>query len=91
MAVAHEDIGAALRHLGVDVDLVRAWIEDVVVDMRVDTINGFVENYLDARGVKGAWEAIVFCVNRVKTESLHRLALAEGAGRRARDLYRVCE
>jgi dipeptidyl-peptidase-3 len=29
---------------------------------------------MDARGVKGAWEAIVFYVNHEKTESLHRLA-----------------
>ena len=42
----------------------------------MDTINGFIENYLDARGVKGAWEAIVFYVNHEKTESLHRLAEA---------------
>jgi dipeptidyl-peptidase-3 len=40
----------------------------------VDTINGFIENYLDARGVKGAWEGIVFYVNHAKTESLRRLA-----------------
>ena len=34
----------------------------------VDTINGFVEVYLDARGIKGAWEALVFYVNREKTD-----------------------
>jgi len=50
------------------------WVEDK--DSPIDTINGFVENYLDARGVKGAWEALVFYVNREKTESLHRLAEA---------------
>jgi dipeptidyl-peptidase-3 len=49
-----------------------AWVEDK--DSPIDTINGFVENYLDPRGVKGAWEAIVFYVNHAKTESLHRLA-----------------
>jgi dipeptidyl-peptidase-3 len=49
-----------------------AWVADKASP--VDTINGFVENYLDARGVKGAWEAIVFYVNREKTEGLHRLA-----------------
>jgi len=49
-----------------------AWVEDR--DAAIDTINGFVENYLDARGVKGAWEALVFYVNRDKTESLRRLA-----------------
>jgi dipeptidyl-peptidase-3 len=51
-----------------------AWVEDR--DSPIDTINGFVENYLDARGVKGSWEALVFYVNREKTESLHRLAEA---------------
>lgn len=49
-----------------------AWVEDD--DSPIDTINGFIENYLDVRGVKGAWEAIVFYVNQEKTESLRRLA-----------------
>jgi dipeptidyl-peptidase III len=51
-----------------------AWVEDK--DSPVDTVNGFIENYLDVRGVKGAWEGIVFYVNREKTESLHKLAEA---------------
>ena len=51
-----------------------AWVEDQ--DGPVDTINGFVENYLDARGVKGAWEALVFYVNHEKTDGLRRLAEA---------------
>jgi dipeptidyl-peptidase-3 len=51
-----------------------AWVEDK--DSPIDTINGFVENYLDPRGVKGAWEGLVFYVNREKTESLRRLAEA---------------
>jgi dipeptidyl-peptidase III len=51
-----------------------AWLEDK--DSPVDTINGFVEVYLDARGVKGAWEALVFYVNQEKTGSLRRLAEA---------------
>ena len=49
-----------------------AFVQDE--DAPVDTINGFIENYLDARGVKGAWEGIVFYVNHAKTESLRRLA-----------------
>jgi dipeptidyl-peptidase-3 len=49
-----------------------AWVEDK--DSPVDTINGFIENYLDARGVKGAWEALVFYVNVEKTRALHNLA-----------------
>ena len=40
----------------------------------VDTINGFVEVYLDARGIKGAWEALVFYVNREKTTQIRTLA-----------------
>jgi dipeptidyl-peptidase-3 len=40
----------------------------------VDTINGFTEVYLDARGVKGAWEALVFYVNAEKTEAIQQLA-----------------
>ncbi len=49
-----------------------AWVEDD--DSPVDTINGFTEVYLDARGVKGAWEALVFYVNREKTEAIRTLA-----------------
>lgn len=49
-----------------------AWVEDK--ESPVDTINGFIETYMDARGVKGAWEALVFYVNPGKTESIHRLA-----------------
>jgi dipeptidyl-peptidase-3 len=49
-----------------------AWVEDTASP--VDTINGFIETYLDARGVKGAWEAIVCYVNTDKTTSLTRLA-----------------
>jgi dipeptidyl-peptidase-3 len=51
-----------------------AWVSDA--DSPIDTINGFVETYLDARGVKGAWEALVYYVNAEKTESLRRLAEA---------------
>jgi dipeptidyl-peptidase-3 len=49
-----------------------AWVADK--DSPIDTVNGFIENYLDVRGVKGAWEGIVFYVNREKTESLRKLA-----------------
>ena len=40
----------------------------------VDTINGFIEVYLDARGIKGAWEALVFYVNQEKTATIQKLA-----------------
>jgi dipeptidyl-peptidase-3 len=49
-----------------------AWVADK--DSTVDTINGFIEVYLDARGMKGAWEGLVFYVNREKTAGIRRLA-----------------
>jgi dipeptidyl-peptidase-3 len=49
-----------------------AWVQDKASP--VDTINGFVEVYLDARGIKGAWEAAVFYVNRTKTSGIQKLA-----------------
>ncbi|HXE79831.1 MAG TPA: hypothetical protein VNK41_03710 [Vicinamibacterales bacterium] len=49
-----------------------AWVEDR--DATVDTVNGFVEVYLDARGRKGAWEALVYYVNRQKTSAIQTIA-----------------
>jgi dipeptidyl-peptidase-3 len=49
-----------------------AWLEDK--DSPVDTINGFIETYMDARSVKGAWEALVFYVNPDKTRGIRNLA-----------------
>jgi dipeptidyl-peptidase III len=49
-----------------------AWVRDK--DSPVDTINGFVEVYMDARGTKGAWEALVSYVNPHKTEGIRKLA-----------------
>ncbi len=49
-----------------------AWVRDR--DSPVDTINGFVEVYMDARGMKGAWEALVYYVNPQKTEGIRKLA-----------------
>ena len=49
-----------------------AWVEDK--DSRVDTINYFTEVYVDARGIKGAWEALVFYVNPRKTEGIKKIA-----------------
>ncbi len=40
----------------------------------VDTINGFIEVYLDARGRKGAWEALVYHVNPEKTRAIAAIA-----------------
>ncbi|MEX2661404.1 MAG: hypothetical protein WD227_05710 [Vicinamibacterales bacterium] len=49
-----------------------AWVHDK--ESPVDTINGFVEVYMDARGIKGAWEALVYYVNRHKTENIRKIA-----------------
>jgi dipeptidyl-peptidase-3 len=49
-----------------------AWVRDQ--DSPVDTINGFVEVYMDPRGMKGAWEALVYYVNADKTRKIQTLA-----------------
>jgi dipeptidyl-peptidase-3 len=49
-----------------------AWVQDK--SSPVDTINGFTEVYLDARGMKGAWEALVYYINTTKTAAIHQLA-----------------
>ena len=78
---APEPTAKALRALikfyetGEDADRVAydvAWVQDK--DSPVDTINGFVEVYMDARGMKGAWEALVYYVNRAKTENIRKIA-----------------
>ncbi len=49
-----------------------AWVNDKASP--VDTINGFIEVYLDARGVKGGWEGLVFYVNQEKTLRIRKFA-----------------
>jgi dipeptidyl-peptidase-3 len=49
-----------------------AWVQDK--SSPVDTINGFIEVYLDPRGIKGGWEGLVFYVNQEKTERIKKLA-----------------
>ena len=49
-----------------------AWVEDK--SSPVDTINGFIEVYMDPRGMKGSWESLVFYVNPEKTEEIRKLA-----------------
>jgi dipeptidyl-peptidase-3 len=49
-----------------------AWVQDK--DSPVDTINGFIEVYMDPRGIKGSWEALVFYVNNEKTGRIRTLA-----------------
>jgi dipeptidyl-peptidase III len=49
-----------------------AWVQDK--ESPVDTINGFIEVYMDTRGMKGSWEALVFYVDPVKTAEIKKLA-----------------
>jgi dipeptidyl-peptidase-3 len=49
-----------------------AWVQDR--DSPVDTINGFIEVYMDARGIKGSWEGVVFSVNQEKTARIRKFA-----------------
>ncbi|MEP6919446.1 MAG: peptidase M49, partial [Acidobacteriota bacterium] len=49
-----------------------AWLHDK--DSPVDTMNGFVEVYMDPRGMKGSWEALVYFVNPGKTAGIRKLA-----------------
>ena len=48
-----------------------AWVADK--ESPVDTINGFIEVYMDPRGIKGAWEALVFYVNPEKAARIKTL------------------
>jgi dipeptidyl-peptidase-3 len=81
IAFATEPTAKALRaliafyHTGEEDDRIAydiAWVQDK--ESTVDTINGFIEVYLDARSVKGAWEALVFYVNREKTHQIRQIA-----------------
>jgi dipeptidyl-peptidase-3 len=49
-----------------------AWVQNL--DSVVDTMNGFIEVYMDARGIKGSWEGVVYYTHHEKTEKIHRLA-----------------
>ena len=49
-----------------------AWVEDT--ESPVDTINGFIEVYLDARGQKGAYEGIVYFNDPKKMELIAKIA-----------------
>jgi dipeptidyl-peptidase III len=51
-----------------------AWVRDK--DSPVDTVNGFIETYMDARSVKGSWEALVCYVHAEKTRGIQNLAAA---------------
>ena len=78
---ATDSMANALRALvqwyrtGSDADRAKydiAWVQDK--DSPVDTINGFIEVYLDPRGIKGSWEGLVYYVNRDKTARIKKLA-----------------
>ena len=49
-----------------------AWVQNR--DSSVDTMNGFIEVYMDARGMKGAWEGLVYYTNHDKTSKIRALA-----------------
>lgn len=51
-----------------------AWVQDG--KSRVDTIDGFTEVLMDPRGVKGAWEGLVWYENGQKTGEIQKLARA---------------
>ena len=66
--IAYYRTGSPVEQRAYDI----AWVEDQ--SSTVDTINGFTEVYMDARGTKGAWEALVFYVNPEKTGAIKTLA-----------------
>ena len=77
---ASEPMAKALRALiqfyrtGETADRVQydiAWVADK--SSPVDTINGFIEVYMDPRGIKGSWEALVFYVNPEKAARIKAL------------------
>jgi dipeptidyl-peptidase III len=49
-----------------------AWVQNR--ESTIDTMNGFIEVYMDARGMKGAWEGIVYYANHEKTDKIRALA-----------------
>ena len=49
-----------------------AWVQNH--ETTVDTMNGFIEVYMDARGTKGAWEGLVYYANPEKTGKIRALA-----------------
>jgi dipeptidyl-peptidase III len=81
IAFAPEPLAKALRALitwyqtGLDSDRAAfdiAWVQNR--DAAVDTMNGFIEVYMDARGMKGAWEGVVYYANHEKTDKIRALA-----------------
>lgn len=48
-----------------------SWVTD---DPPIDTINGFIEVYLDARGAKGEYEGLVYFIDKKTTKMMRDLA-----------------
>ena len=58
-----------------DPEAFRAYNLDwVSMDPPVDTINGFIETYKDPRSRKGAWQGVVYVVDKERTRRLKALA-----------------
>ncbi len=49
-----------------------AWVADQ--DSPVDTVNGFIEVYVDPRGVKGTWQAMVSIDDPARMEQIRQFA-----------------
>ncbi|MGH9387276.1 MAG: dipeptidyl-peptidase 3 family protein [Vicinamibacterales bacterium] len=82
-AVAHAPeplaraLGALIRFYETGSDADReafdiAWVQNR--DSTIDTMNGFNEVYMDARGVKGSWEGVVYYANHEKTIKIRTIA-----------------
>ena len=56
-----------------------AWVQNR--DSDVDTMNGFIEVYMDARGMKGVWEGLVYYTNHEKTDEDSRAGRARAVVR----------
>lgn len=50
-----------------------AWVQDN--DSTIDFILGFIEVYVDARGMKGSWESVISFRDEIKTRNIAKLAV----------------
>lgn len=50
-----------------------AWVQDN--DSTIDFILGFIEVYVDARGMKGSWESVISFRDEIKSRNIAKLAL----------------
>lgn len=79
--VAPPNLAGALRALikwyetGEDADREAfdiAWVQNR--EAGIDTMNGFIEVYMDARGIKGSWQGMVYYANHERTDKIRTLA-----------------